>query len=350
MNFTMSDIRYDKLIYEKQWKECIVVIFLFFTWHIYCMLYYRTKTVIFYPRLRRSVMVVSIRCLSAYIITATVLLTNGGCTGTEDTSPVQRTGGEMNAIFLHHSTGQNIWNGGVSAWIDRYNGENGTDYRIIEKIFPKNEPYGWSNYPFDYWNIWVKHAGDKPYVRTDNPKRLLRGVAKKILRGVSMGEPTLEMLTRDYNLIVWKHCFPVSGIQEDTGTPDISSPYKSLENYRAQYLALRDRMHEFPDTRFLVWTAAALPEQATTEDEARRAREFVAWVRDEWDLKGDNIFLFDFYALETEGDLYMRDDYAVAPRDPHPNPEFSQRAASLFAQRIVDVLEDRGDESPLTGS
>jgi len=283
------------------------------------------------------------------LIATVVILVNGGCSGKDDSLSDQRTGGEMNAIFLHHSTGQNIWDGGVSAWIDSYNSENGTDIRVVEKIFPKNEPYGWSNYPFDYWNIWVEHAGDKPFIRTDKAVRFMRGVAKKVLRGESMGEPTLEILTPDYDLVIWKHCFPVSSIQADKGEPDVSSPYKSLENYRAQYLALRDKMHSFPDTKFLVWTAAALPEQATTEDEARRTREFVAWVRDEWDLKGDNIFLFDFYALETEGELYMRDENTASPGNAHPNPDFSRDTAPLFGRRIVDVIGGRGDESSLTG-
>lgn len=29
-------------------------------------------------------------------------------------------------IFLHHSTGQVIWNGGVPEWFARYNAEHGT--------------------------------------------------------------------------------------------------------------------------------------------------------------------------------------------------------------------------------
>ena len=50
-------------------------------------------------------------------------------------------------------------------------------YFIEEKIFPKAEPYGWNNYPYDYYNIWVKNAGEQPF----------------------MEEPTLEILTKEYD-------------------------------------------------------------------------------------------------------------------------------------------------------
>jgi hypothetical protein len=123
-------------------------------------------------------------------------------------------------LFLHHSTGECVWNGGVVAWFDEYNTANKTRYRITEQDFPKSDPYGWENYPFDYWNIWVKNAGNKPY-RT---------------------EPTLEMLTRKYDVIVFKHCFPVSAIEPDTGKADVASRDKRIENYKLQYAALKKKM------------------------------------------------------------------------------------------------------------
>ena len=135
-------------------------------------------------------------------------------------------------LFLHHSTGQNIWNGGVEEWFSEYNKKNNTDYEIVEQDFPKKSPYGWNNYPFDYWNIWVNHAGSEPY----------------------KDEPTLEMITEKYDVVIWKHCFPVGKIEVDTGNPDISSDVKSLENYKLQYISLKDKMKKFNQTKFIIWT------------------------------------------------------------------------------------------------
>ncbi len=228
-------------------------------------------------------------------------------------------------LFLHHSTGECVWSGGVKAWFDAYNAANKTQYEIAEQNFPKSEPYGWNNYPYDYWNIWVRHARGKPYKT----------------------EPTLEMLTPKYDAIVFKHCFPVSAIEADTGEADVASEDKRIENYKLQYAALTKKLHEFRKTKFILWTGAALLKAETDEATARRARTFFDWVRSTWDQRGDNIYLWDFYALETEGGLYLKTAYASG--DSHPNEKFSKRVAPLLCQRIVDVIRGVGDTGSITG-
>jgi hypothetical protein len=242
--------------------------------------------------------------------------------------------GMKKAIFLHHSTGYNIWRGNtnryiykltgkgdVQKYLDEYNRKNQTDYSISEMSFPKSSPYGWKNYPYDYYNIWVKHAGNIAY----------------------MEEPTLEILTKEFNVIIFKHCFPGSRVSEDTGSPDIDSDIKSIENYKLQYTALKNKMHEFPDNKFIVWTLAVNPESGMTEDEARRTLQFHNWIINEWDEKGDNIFIWDFYKYETEGGLYMAEKNAYSPDNSHPNKDFSARVAPLFSQFIIDVIDSRID-------
>jgi hypothetical protein len=232
-------------------------------------------------------------------------------------------------IFLHHSTGKNIWLGSTNRYINKlfnksdvgdyfrnYNKANKTDYIINDRVFPKEVPYGWKNYPFDYYNIWVKHAGDKAY----------------------MGEPTLEMLTKEYDVIVFKHCYPASNILPDTGTPDIDSEVRTIENYKLQYNALKSKMHEFPKNKFIIWTPAANTRSQMTQDEAIRTREFYNWIINEWDEKGDNIYIWDFYKLETEGDLYMLDKNADSPSNSHPGKDFSARVSPLFSKFIIEVV------------
>lgn len=240
--------------------------------------------------------------------------------------PAPDEGGGPRIIFLHHSTGGVVWNGGVSDWMGEYNAANGTDYRIRERAYPA-DGYPWDNYPYDYWNIWIKHEGDRRYKKQD----------------------TLEILTQDYEVIVWKHCFPVSNVQPDSGSPDITSSVKSVENYEVQYEALKEKMHSFPDTKFIVWTGAALVAGAADEGSAQRAQAFFDWVKGSWDEPGDNIYIWDFWQLETEGGLYLLDKYAVSPSDSHTNEAFAARVAPLFGQRIVDVIEGRGDTGSLTG-
>jgi hypothetical protein len=254
---------------------------------------------------------------------------------------------EMNILFLHHSVGRVIWIGNTDTRIktltrkfsdrlakgelpilfDRYNREHKTGYRIEDQIFPKSAPYGWNNFPYDYYNIWIKHQGPEAY----------------------MEEPTLEMLTKENQVIIFKHCFPVSNIEADEGPGEIDSDRKTLPNYKLQYLALRDKLHSFPDTRFILFTGAAQTESIISEEEAGRTREFFQWVMDQWDLPGDNIYLWDFYTLETEGGLYLKEEYAAAPDDPHPNSEFASKAVKLLFNRIIDVIETGGTGTDLTG-
>lgn len=240
---------------------------------------------------------------------------------------------ECNIIFLHHSTGRIIYNGGkesnlimrklfpkqtfVPKWFKDYNLKNGTNYKIEEQFFPKSNPYGWNNYPYDYYNIWVKNAGPFPY----------------------MEEPTLEILTKQYDLIIFKHCYPVSNILNDTNQPDINSAEKRLENYKLQYLALKKKLQEFPDTKFLIWTGAAQVKSKITLEQASNAKAFFEWVKTEWNTNTENIFIWDFYNLQTDGELYLKYENANNLNDSHPGTQFAQRVAPLFCQRIIEVIK-----------
>ena len=234
---------------------------------------------------------------------------------------------EAKIMFLHHSTGSCIWKGGVKTHFTKYNIANKTKYEISERAYPKSTPYGWKNYPYDYWNIWVNHAGTRQYEEED----------------------TLEILTKEYDVIIFKHCYPVSKVEEDTGKPDITSDNKTAENYKLQYEALKKKMKEFPDTMFIVWTGAALHHQATNVKEAERAQKFFKWVRETWDVKGDNIFVWDFWKLETDDGLYLKDEYSAGAGNSHPGKEFSKKVAPLFSQRIINILQGKGDSTSQTG-
>jgi hypothetical protein len=257
----------------------------------------------------------------------------------------------VNIIYLHHSTGEDIWGTkktlftraarrisdqiadkfGTRALIPtlfkEYNKKFSKNYAIKKMAFPKSRPYGWANDPFNYYDIWVKNAGEIPYKK----------------------EPTLEILTKKYQVIIFKHCFPVSNISPDRDTADINSYYRSLSNYKLQYEALKDKMQRFPLTKFILFTGPVQVKANLSEEEAIRAKEFYRWVRNEWDLSDDNIYLWDLYSLETEGGLYFKDEYAVSPNDSHPNNEFARKAGTLLFNRIIDVIENDGRVTLPTG-
>ena len=242
--------------------------------------------------------------------------------------------------FLHRSVGAILYKGNtptilhkvfkkaqVASWFATYNKENSSDYELKGIYYPTKDSYGDNNYPYDYYNIWVNHAGKNPY----------------------KGQATLEILTQNYEVIMFKHCFPVGEILPDLGTPDVNSEEKRIENYKAQYILLKAKMRSFPNTKFILWTVPAMTREVTTEEKAGKMKEFVDWVKNTWDEPGDNIYLWDFYALETEGGLFVKDSYATSPKNPHPNQQFATNVVPYFCKRILDVAEGRGDTTPITG-
>lgn len=258
----------------------------------------------------------------------------------------------VNIIFLHHSTGQYIWNGNRTTALSkrvgkintrlshifykqaslprlfkRYNKDHNTNFNITESVFPKAKPYGWKNYPYDYFNIWVKNAGNNAF----------------------MEEPTLEILTKKFQVIIFKHCFPVSNILANADSIDINSEYRSIENYMLQYLALRDKLSEFKNTKFILFTGAVRVKSEISEDEAKRAREFFTWVRNEWDLPGNNIYIWDLYYLQAGGGLYFKDKNAYSGTNSHPNKVFSEYASELLFNRIIDIITTDGSQTSLSG-
>ncbi len=253
---------------------------------------------------------------------------------------MKNANGPVRIAYLHHSTGAIVWAGGLPQFIEEWNREHGTDYRITKLTYPATtggwpplvrrimRTYPWANYPYDYWNLWVKHAGSSR----------------------DRGEQNLDDLVQQYDVIVFKHCYPVSHLEPDAaGAPSVSSEQKTLANYKLQYEAIKKRLHGFPNKRFIVWTGAALPGASTNAAEAQRAREFFEWVKNTWDEAGDNIFVWDFRALETEGGLYLKPEHAAGVKDAHPAPSFAKKVAPLIGRRIVDVIEGRGDEASITG-
>lgn len=249
---------------------------------------------------------------------------------------VNAAAGNESIIFLHHSTGWGVYNtGNVEGYFDNYNSQEGTTYQITERDYP-DTPYPWANYPYDYWNLWINGACD-----SSNPNI-----------------ECLDTLVNDYDVIIWKHCFPGAAISADTGNPDITSSSKRIENYKLQYRALRQLMDSYPDTTFIIWTLAPLHRLATNSEHATRANEFSEWVKNDFlteDGEHPNIFIFDFYGNASELDpnppqgmqYTLKYEYEInhTSSNSHPNTLANQNIGPVFAQFIIDVIESKENSS-----
>jgi hypothetical protein len=263
-------------------------------------------------------------------ITYTLTAANASGNTTKTVTVTVSSASVVRIIYLHHSTGEIIWNGGVENQVNAYNTAHATQYRITEMNYPGGDHgYPWDNYPYDYWNLWVRFTG----ANRDRE------------------ELNLDDLVARYDVIVFKHCFPVSAVEPPDGNPNIASDARTIANYQLQYEALKTRMRQFPTKKFLLWTGAALRKLDTSRNEALRAKQVFDWVKTTWNEAGDNIFVWDFRALETAGSeegLYLND--AFAGGDSHPTDAFAQTVAPFFVKRLVDIIEGRGDSGSITGN
>ncbi len=238
---------------------------------------------------------------------------------------------EGKAYFLHHSTGGGVYNqGNVEDKINAYNQENGTNYQIDEKPYPTN-PYPWHNYAYDYWNLWINGVCDNSDPDVE----------------------CLESMLERYEIIIFKHCYPGSDIVPDIANPSVSSSVKCLANYKLQYRALRDKMANFPNKKFVVWTLAPrhrLYAPAQSAERAARAREFVNWVKNEWlteEGRGpSNIYIFDFFNIVAESDpnppngqvncLKYEYERSHTGNDSHQNQQANEVAGEAFANFLIN--------------
>ncbi len=271
-----------------------------------------------------------------------IILLLASCNNYNDyAKKVSKDNNTLNVLFLHHSTGNNIFKGmeidkkpEMMSMVESFNKSAKNKINFVEQAFPKSRikkfipGYGWYNYPYDYYNIWVKNS-DKNFYK---------------------GEPTLKTLSKDWNVIILKHCFPVSSVINDNKKGDINSDKKTLANYKLQYNALKKEFKKYPDIKFIIWTGAALTQASTNEESAKAADEFFNWVKNSWDSPNDNIYLWDFRKLETEGGLYLKDEYASSKTDSHPNKAFSSKAVKLFFNRLSDIIINNGKNTETDGS
>lgn len=233
-------------------------------------------------------------------------------------------------IFLHHSTGGNLYNqGNVAQWITNYNSSHSTNYQVTDRYYPET-PYPWANYPYDYWNLWINNQCNNA-----NPNI-----------------ECMDKLAQNYDVIVFKHCFPGALIEADNGSPSVSSSYQTLANYKLQYRALRTLMDSYPTKKFILWTLAPLHRLATTPAHAARSKEFVDWVKNAWlteDGKSHpNIYIFDFFNLAAETSqnpanglvncLKYVYEGSHTDSDSHPNLLANQTIGPLFAEFIVNTI------------
>ncbi len=218
---------------------------------------------------------------------------------------------EHRLIFLHHSVGKGLLdNGGLRQGL------------MDMGILVKGATYGDEIGEDTDMNHWV---------------RKFREDMDKILRfSAHPDRYNNEGFTND--IIMFKSCFPNSDIIEDgvaPGEPD--SPEKTLANYKAVFASLKTEMAKYPDKLFVYLTAPPRVPEASSPDNAGRARKFNDWLIQDFqpayavETGHNNFYVFDLFGTLAGADNFLKMDYRL-PRsgDSHPNLKGSRAATEEF--------------------
>jgi hypothetical protein len=225
-------------------------------------------------------------------------------------------------IFLHHSTGQNIW------------GPNGSSTSVPQEMEGYNTAHSFTGPQAvtlneEWWapdnNEWAtQHAF------FENPDQVT-GIGYYL---------------QGNRIIVIKSCFPSSSIigagnPEDTLTPDL----KTVANYKWHWRHIARVMKMHPQNFFVIWTNAPLEPNSTNPDEAAFSDWFCSWAKDTLARGLDpafghfpgNVYVFDFFHKITGSNGMMLSKYATGPGDSHPNAAATTLIAPQFVQEIFNA-------------
>jgi uncharacterized repeat protein (TIGR01451 family) len=175
-------------------------------------------------------------------------------------------------------------------------------------------------------------------------------------------------------IIMFKSCYPISNITSDGVEPgDPFSSAQTLANYKAvyrhpdgpgntfthggyTYKPLEDIFAENPDTLFIPVTAPPrhyAPSDATTDDEAHRAREFNNWLKNEWLASYNaanpglnNVAVFDWFDVLAYPDDHvdhpnrLKAGYGGESGNSHPNSAARSYSTQVFATNPDNFIDN----------
>ena len=225
-------------------------------------------------------------------------------------------------IFLHHSTGGNIW------------GPNGSSTSVPQQMQIYNTAHNYTGVNAVTMNEEWWAPGDNEWVTQhqffEDPSPVT---------GIGYYLPGNKV-------IVIKTCFPASSMSGWGQPSDTLSPWiKSVYNYKWHWRHIVRAMSAHPGNFFAIWTNAPLEPFSTNATEASLSKKFCTWAKDTLATGLDtqfgsfptNVYVFDFFHKLTGPNGMMLSSYAVGPYDSHPNAAATQLVAPQFVQEIFNA-------------
>lgn len=148
---------------------------------------------------------------------------------------------------------------------------------------------------------------------------------------------------KENDIIMFKSCYPNSDIvSEGAKSGDPYSEQRTMSNSKAVLDSLQAIFAEHPDKIFIYVTAPPLNRDRTNLENAKRAREFNNWVKNDFlnsykeqtDL--NNLFVFDLFDILADSDNVLDSRFVIRENDSHPNFEGNKKATKEFLKFIEE--------------
>jgi hypothetical protein len=231
----------------------------------------------------------------------------------------------IKVLFIHHSTGGNLI-------------KQGSLRQFIQKINPDIEfwDHGYNLYgshtSANLLATFTFHTGlsdDKGrmtgtdynlIISNNSPKEYAEIFSRK------QNDPTLKSILR-YDIIAFKNCFPTTKIESE----------KQLDEYKEYYKIIRDKIKEYKEKKFIIFTPPPLRQELTTEENANRAKQLIQFLNSkEFQSSTDNVFVFDFFSMLADEKGYLKKGYTkLLCTDSHPNRKANKEIAPVFAKFLT---------------
>ena len=227
--------------------------------------------------------------------------------------------GLTNIFFLHHSVGNGlIEEGNMRNVIAAYNSANGKNFSFWDHGYngdglrDANGNMLGINYgvpddntePAGYARLWTSPDEDATACR--------------------------NQIMANHQVIAFKSCYTASSITDAS----------MLEEYKQNYLAMRDFFDQHLEKLFVVITPPPRHRLDTTAEQAGFARQFANWLKSDTFLGGRaNVVCLDLFDALADSDNFLRYtcEGSHTGADSHPNTMANQVLGPLLASALVYV-------------
>ena len=228
-------------------------------------------------------------------------------------------------IFLHHSTGGNIWGP---------NPDGNSTTTIPDQMNTYNQIHGYTgNQAIAMSQEWWS-PGDNEW---STQHEFFEGNA---------AFTDLNYYLTNYKILVVKSCFPSSAIDSWGAPSDTADPtYKSVCNYKWHWRHILNVMKNHPQNFFAIWTNVPLEIHSTNSSEALLSKKFCKWAKDTLAAGLDpvfgsfppNVYVFDYFGKMSDENGYELQQFVTGDGDSHPNGAGTDFIAPQFVNEIFDA-------------